>query len=83
MDYIVAIFHPFEIKQEIMVYQHGECINKIHPCLEDVVKTICSLNQQYHADRIELCGVPSFVSKYVKELKSNFFNMPIIEIIPR
>lgn len=83
MDYIVAIFYPFEVEQEIMVYQHGECVSKMRPCLDDMVKTICSLNQQYHADRIDLCGVPSFVSKYVKELKSNFSDMPTIEIIPR
>lgn len=83
MDYIVVMFHPFEIEQEVMVYQHGECIEQMHPCLNDITKAICGLNQQYHTDRIELCGNPSFVARYVKELKSDFSNMPTIEIIPR
>lgn len=83
MDYIVAIFHPFDLEQEVMVYQHDECIRQIHPCLNDTVKTICGLNQQYHTDKIELCGNPSFVNKYVRELKSNFSELPEIEIISK
>ena len=78
---IVVIFHPFEIEQEVMVYSHGECVKTMHPALNNTVKTICSLNDTYHADRINLCGVPSFINKYVKELRSNFSNSPTIEII--
>ena len=81
MDHIIAIFHPFEIEQEIAVYQHGECIKQIHPCLEDTVNAIYQLYQQYHIDKIELCGNPSFISKYIKDLKGKYSNMPEVEII--
>lgn len=83
MDYIVVIFHPFDLEQEVMVYQHGECIEQTHPCLEDTVKTIYKLNKQYHTDKIELCGNPFFINKYIRELKCYFSNIPTIEIIPR
>ena len=83
MDYIVVMFHPFEIKQEVKIYQHGQCIDELYPCLDDTTKAIYTLSQEYHTDKIELCGNPSFVSKYVRELKSNFSEMPEIEIISK
>lgn len=84
MDYIVVIFHPFEIEQDVAVYQHGKCVLQEHPCLEDTIKTVCSLNKQYYIDKIDLCGNPSFVRKYVTDLKTNFSleSYPTIEIIP-
>lgn len=83
MDHIIVIFHPFEMKQEVMVYQCGECVKHLQPSLEDTVKTVCQLYQQYHTDKIDFCGNPSFINRYIKELKSNYSNMPAIEIIPR
>lgn len=83
MEHIIVVFHPFEMEQEVMVYQHGECVKLVRPHLEDIAKTICNFNNQYHPDRIEMCGNPSFVTKYIKELKSNFSELPEIEIIPR
>lgn len=80
---IVVMFHPFEIQQDVMVYQNGECVNQLHPALNDTVKTLCGLNNQYHIDRINLCGIPAFVNKYVRELKSQFSNNPTIEIVSR
>lgn len=84
MNHIVVIFHPFDLEQEVMVYQYDRCIEVLHPCLDDTVKTVCGLNKQYHANKIELCGSPSFVTKYVKELRTDFSNdMPTIEIIQK
>lgn len=85
MDHIIVIFHPFEVEQEVMVYQRGECVKQAHPCLNDVINIVHGLNEQYHADRIELCGNPAFVRKYVKDLKTTFAldKHPTIEIIPR
>lgn len=79
---IIVVFHPFEVVQDVMVYQKGECVKQMHPTLNDTVGVINGLNEQYHADRINLCGAPAFVNRYVRELKTKFSNMPSIEIVP-
>lgn len=82
MNDIVIVFHMFDVTQDIRVYKNNECIEELHPTLNETVKTICGLNQCYDIGKISMYGNPSFVNKYIKELKTKFSNLPTIEIRP-
>lgn len=79
---LVVTLHLFDVIQDIKLYKNGECIDEAHTSLDHISETICDFIKQYKIDKIEMCGNPSFVNKYVKELKTyNFTKIPTIEII--
>ena len=53
-DYIVANIHPFLFKQEVSVYQDGNCIKTIKCKLDDIEKTIVTLSDVYKINKINL-----------------------------
>lgn len=79
---IVVTFHLFDVKQKVCVYKNGKCIEELYPTLNDTMDTIYALNKEYNINKIDFCGNPSFINKYVKELKTKFTKTPAIEIIP-
>lgn len=78
---VIATINPFDMQQQIMIFENDKCINKLYTTLDNLSDTIYGLNKEYKVNMIEFCGVPQYVNKYVKDLKTKFANLPEIVIL--
>ena len=53
-DFIAVNIHPFVFKQEVSVCQNGSYIRSIKCKLDDLPKTILTLSDMYHIDKVNL-----------------------------
>ena len=80
---IVAIIHPFDIKQTIYVYQNGNKLKIIQSQLDKISQDILSLSKQYNAKNIYLSGSKNYsfkIEQQIKEKNLNYINNNKINI---
>ena len=56
MDHIVAIIHPFVLKQEIDVYRNGECVEVQQCDMKDIEEMCYALCKKYDIHQLDLHG---------------------------
>ena len=66
-DYIGIKIHPFIFKQEVAVYQDGNCVRTIRCKLDDIEKTIVTLSDMYHINKVNLIEKNHMYSLKIKE----------------
>lgn len=82
MVQIVANFQPFTMSQQILVYEGNNIIDSFSVDSNDVINTIKGLKNKYNADEINLVGNTDYLSKFQKDLSTDF-DMTKIKIIQR
>lgn len=68
MKKIVGVFKPFNLKQNLYVFEDGNKITSVEVTLEDAAKTIMALAKEYDTNQIDLSGP----KQYVRGLKKHF-----------
>ena len=53
-NYIIVNIRPFVFKQQIAVYQDGNCIRTVKCKLDDIGSMIRTLSDMYHINKINL-----------------------------
>lgn len=82
MVQIVANFQPFTMSQQILVYEGNNIIDSLSVDSDDVINVIKGLKNKYSADEINLVGNTDYLSKFQKDLSTDF-DMTKIKIIQR
>ena len=74
-DHIVCRVQPFMYKQEVSVYQNGECVKNVRCTLSDFQDVVLALADQYDIHKVDLAGSSLFVSKVKKDLEKRNLEM--------
>lgn len=74
MNHIIVDFQPFVLKQNVLVYKEGVCIDQVLVEAEHVTDAVNALSKQYDIKQIDLCGSRNYLSRYQKEMYSKFAN---------
>ncbi|AXF52464.1 MAG: hypothetical protein [Caudoviricetes sp.] len=69
MKKIIAIIAPFQLKQDVYVYEDGNKVDIRYPKLEELEETIFSLSEQYDVEKVNLIGSKQFNRGLVKKIK--------------
>ena len=72
---IIINFRPFVLKQQVLVYQNGECVKELHFLPNEIVDAVASLCKEYETPRVSLCGSKMYVSRYAERLNTKFNEM--------
>ncbi len=84
MRHILVIVYPFQVKQDIYVYEHGEQLEKVQCNLEELPETLSKLSIQYNMPNIEIYGAERFNKKVKKKVeeyyKNNYANQKDLNI---
>ena len=68
MRKIVGVFKPFNLKQNLYVFEDGNKITSVEITLEDAAKTIMALAKEYNTNQIDLSGP----KQYIQGLRKHF-----------
>lgn len=82
MIQIVADLQPFQVAQKISVYQDNEEIETISSTIENLIPAIKGVKNKYSADSINLIGNTQYLTKFQKDLSTDF-DITKINIIQR
>ena len=66
-DYIVVNIRPFIFKQNISVYQDGNCIRTLKCKIDEIEKTIINLSDIYHVNKVNLVEKGNIYSLKIKD----------------
>ena len=66
MKKIVGVFKPFNLKQNLYVFEDGNKITSVEVTLEDAAKTIMALAKEYDTNKIDLSGPKQYVRGHRK-----------------
>ena len=66
-DFIAVNIHPFVFKQEVSVCQNGSYIRSIKCKLDDLPKTILTLSDMYHIDKVNLVDRNNIYKNKIKD----------------
>lgn len=83
MKKIIAIVTPFQLKQDVYVYEDGNKVDIRYPKLEDLEETIFTLSEQYDIEKVSLIGSKQFnrgLSKKIKEKELSKYNKNKLDI---
>ena len=69
---IIADFQPFARDQKITVYSDGNIIEEVKVTIDSVTNSLKGLRNKYEAAEIDLIGNSGYLSKFQKELNSDF-----------
>lgn len=69
---IIADFQPFARDQKITVYSDGNIIEEVKVTIDNVTNSLKGLRNKYEAVEIDLIGNSGYLSKFQKELNSDF-----------
>ena len=72
MIQIIADIQPFQIMQKVSVYQDGNEIDTAHTDIDKLVPVIKGLKNKYNIDNINLIGGNQYLSKFKKDLSTDF-----------
>lgn len=82
MIQIIADIQPFQIIQKVSVYQDGNEIDTAQTDIDKLVPVIKGLKNKYNIDNINLIGGNQYLSKFKKDLSTDF-DITKINIITR
>lgn len=68
MRKIVAVLRPFDLKQNIFVYEDGNKINSSNVDTVQVAYEICKLAKEYNIDEINLGGTQKYTQGIGKQI---------------
>ena len=74
MNNLIVNFHPFLVKQDILIYQDGACVKQDHVTIEEVVDKVHEYCVKYDISVVNLCGNAEFVSRFSRNLHTRFEN---------
>ena len=66
-DYIVANIRPFIFKQNVSVYQDGNCIRTLKCKIDEIEKIIINLSDIYHVNKVNLVEKGNIYSLKIKD----------------
>lgn len=66
-DYIVVNIRPFIFKQNVSVYQDGNCIRTLKCKIDEIEKTIINLSDIYHVNKVNLVEKNNIYSLKIKD----------------
>lgn len=66
-DYIVVNIRPFIFKQNVSVYQDGNCIRTLKCKIDEIEKTIINLSDIYHVNKVNLVEKDNIYSLKIKD----------------
>ena len=69
MDHVVVSFHPFDFKQQVMIYQNGECKKVIPVTVDELSEAIVNICNTYNIDTVDIRGEKQFTEKFKEEIK--------------
>ena len=72
MIQIIADIQPFQIMQKVSVYQDGNEIDAAQTNIDKLVPVIKGLKNKYNIDNISLIGGNQYLSKFKKDLSTDF-----------
>ena len=72
MIQIIADIQPFQIMQKVSVYQDGNEIDAAQTSIDKLVPVIKGLKNKYNIDNISLIGGNQYLSKFKKDLSTDF-----------
>lgn len=72
MIQIIANIQPFQIMQKVSVYQDGNEIDAAQTSIDKLVPVIKGLKNKYNIDHINLIGGNQYLSKFKKDLSTDF-----------
>ena len=72
MIQIIADIQSFQIMQKVSVYQDGNEIDTAHTDIDKLVTVIKGLKNKYNIDNINLIGGNQYLSKFKKDLSTDF-----------
>lgn len=83
-SHIIVQFEPFDIQQQIMVYENGECVSHSYATIDKIVEVVDVLKAKYNIKQIELYGYRDYLARYKALMKTKFNDNDCkIEIIGR
>lgn len=71
-NHIVIYIRPFVVKQEINVYQNGECKKQTKCTLDELTNTIITLAKEYNINNIDFAGDGGHI--YGLQVKEDLIN---------
>lgn len=72
MIQIIADIQPFQIMQKVSVYQDGNEIDAAQTNIDKLIPVIKGLKNKYNIDNISLIGGNQYLSKFKKDLSTDF-----------
>lgn len=66
MKKIIGIVNPFELKQDLYVYEDNVKIDAVQPNLDQLSKAIFALVEQYDIQEIAIKGPKTYVNGLLK-----------------
>ena len=74
MNNLIVNFHPFLVKQDILIYQDGACVKQDHITIEEVSEKVKEYCKIYNIDIVNLCGNKLYLNKFMKDIRTKFDN---------
>lgn len=66
---ILCVIHPFDLKQDIYVYQSGNKLLKTESKIEDISKLIFNLAKEYQTNSVNFLGSKKYSENIIKEIQ--------------
>lgn len=74
MAHIVVLSQMFDNKQEVSVYQNGECIDNKSVSISDIPTQVEAFTNEYEIDRVYLVGNKDYLQKTFIKMTDKFAN---------
>ena len=68
MDHVVVCVHPFVMRQEISVFQNGECVKHIECDLNELDKIAYDLCKEYNIHQLDYAGAKDYGLKLEEKI---------------
>jgi hypothetical protein len=72
MDKIVVFFQPFDILQNIVIYQNGEVVEIKEVEIDRIPNVVKGLCSTYGITDVDLKGSQAYLEKYKAEILTNY-----------
>lgn len=72
MVQIITNFNLFTEKQKVLVYSNGDIIDDVDVNIDDLVNVIKGFKNKYGAEDITLIGDNNYLSKFKRDLSTDF-----------